>query len=85
MKVGGGRLSARHRGAIGVVVIALTLPACSGVEASRICAAAGGTYRTGTCEANEDPAARDAEQWCETHGGVYLAGQGSCAFGEGGP
>jgi hypothetical protein len=75
--------TARRLGAIGIVALALS--SCSGVEAGKICAAAGGTYRAGTCEAELGPAQREAKQWCETHGGVYLAGQGSCAFGEGGP
>jgi hypothetical protein len=75
----------RHLEAIGIAMVALALSSCSGVEASRICAAAGGTYRAGTCETDLSPAQQEAKQWCETHGGVYLAGQGSCAFGEGGP
>jgi hypothetical protein len=72
--------------ALSVTVVALTflLSACSTAELSRICQSAGGNYTTEGCDAST-PAQQAARDWCETHGGVYLAGQDYCAMGHGGP
>jgi len=67
-----------------IAVMTLPLVACSSAQSDRICAAAGGHYTNGTCE-RSSPEQDAAQEWCETHGGVYLNGQDNCAFGEGGP
>ena len=67
--------------------IALSLAGCAGsgwLSGTAICEAAGGTYTGGTCS-RWGPAQQAAQDWCETSGGVYLAGQEQCAFGMGGP
>jgi hypothetical protein len=72
--------------ALSVTLVALMplLSACDTAELSRICQNAGGRYTTGGCDAST-PAQQAARDWCETAGGVYLAGQEYCAFGHGGP
>ena len=67
-----------------VVALMLLLSACTTAQLCRICQNAGGRYTTEGCDAST-PAQQAARDWCETHGGVYLAGQEYCAFGEGGP
>jgi len=57
-----------------------SLCGCSGSAA--ICAGAGGTFADGTCTRSSASDLAD-RQWCETHGAVYLAGSGTCAWGEG--
>jgi len=71
--------------ALSVIVIALMLllSACSTDQLVRICQNAGGRYTNEGCDAST-PAQKAAKDWCETHGGVYLAGQEYCAFGAGG-
>ena len=70
----------------GVTIAALTplLAACSTAELTKICENAGGRYTSSGCDTST-PAKRAAQDRCETQGGVYLAGQERCAFGEGGP
>lgn len=66
----------------------LSLSACARTgrfSATAICARAGGDYVDGTCARRSSPGELAAQQWCETHGGVYLAAEDYCAFGEGGP
>jgi len=72
--------------ALSVIVIALMLPlsACSTDQLVRICRNAGGKYTNTGCDVSS-PAQKSAKDWCETHGGVYLAGQEYCALGAGGP
>jgi hypothetical protein len=67
-----------------VVAPALLFSACSTAQLSRICQNAGGRYTNEGCDAST-PAQKAARDWCETHGGVYLGGQGHCVFGGGGP
>src|SRR5262245_2282850 len=69
--------------ALGTVAagLALTLSACAGGGVA-ICEAAGGQYVGGTCS-GWTSALEVAKEWCETHGGVFLAGQNTCAFGLG--
>ncbi len=64
------------------VMMTLPLAACTTAQSSRICVAAGGSYANGTCERAGQ---QEAEKWCATRGGVYLAGQDSCVLGSGGP
>jgi hypothetical protein len=63
-----------------LVALALSLSACAGAGA--ICGASGGTYTAGTCTLSS-PDRLALKQSCETRGGVFLAGPGVCAFGEG--
>jgi hypothetical protein len=65
------------------IAVLLSAAGC-GSNASAICAGAGGTYVGGTCS-RWGPRQQEAEQMCESRGGVYLRGEESCAFGEGGP
>jgi hypothetical protein len=71
-----------------VASVVLSLSACSGTgrfSATAICARAGGDYVDGTCARRARPGELAAQQWCETHGGVFLNAEDYCAFGEGGP
>ena len=61
-----------------------TLSIITWVSAAAICERSGGDYVGHTCEHHWTPTELAAQQWCETHGGVYLQGNG-CEFGEGGP
>jgi hypothetical protein len=64
-------------------LVVIALAGCAGGAVS-LCESAGGTYAGGTCS-GWGPR-QDAEQrMCDMSGGVYLAGQGECAFGMGGP
>jgi hypothetical protein len=70
-----------------VVTAVLALSACSGTgrfSATAICERSGGDYVGHTCAHHSTPAEIAAQQWCETHGGVYVAGDG-CELGSGGP
>jgi hypothetical protein len=77
------RPSAR-RLAAALATIALALSACATGGGAGICEAAGGTYAGGTCS-RWSPVLEAAKRMCETRGGVFLAGQDTCAFGMGGP
>jgi hypothetical protein len=64
-----------------ILSIALScLSACG--NAAAICARAGGSLEGGTCT-RSGPQDAANKQWCEEHGAVYLAGSGTCAYGEG--
>ena len=68
-----------------VVTVALALAACTGgLNGRAICERLGGDYVGSTCQHHLTPAEVEAEQWCETHGGVYVA-QDGCELGSGGP
>ena len=69
-----------------IVTAGLTLAACGTgrFSATAICERAGGDYVGGTCEHHWAPAEMAAQQWCQTHGGVYLVDAG-CEWGSGGP
>ena len=56
------------------------LSACG--NAAALCARAGGSLEGGACTRSGPQEAAD-KQWCEEHGAVYLAGSGTCAYGEG--
>ena len=71
-------------GAVFVTTVSL-LSACTGTgrfSAAAICARSGGDYVGLTCQHHWTPEELAAQQWCETHGGVYLQGDG-CELGEG--
>ncbi len=51
-------------------------------NAAAICARADGSLEGGACTRSGPQEAAD-KQWCEEHGAVYLAGSGTCAYGEG--
>ena len=68
-----------------IVVVAAALaggPAGCGLDGVRLCEASGGTYSRGTCIR---PGQQEAEEFCQSHGGVYLGDQDRCEFGSGGP
>jgi len=70
-----------------IVTAGLTLSACTAAgpfSATAICERSGGDYVGRTCEHRWTPAELAAQQWCETHGGVYLA-HDRCEWGSGGP
>jgi len=70
-----------------IVTAVLALSACAGsgrFSARAICERAGGDYKGSTCEHHTTPEELAAQQWCETHGGVYVALDG-CELGSGGP
>ena len=68
-------------GASAILSIVLScLSACGNTAA--ICARAGGSLEGGACTRSGPQEAAD-KQWCEEHGAVYLAGSGTCAYGEG--
>jgi hypothetical protein len=66
-------------------LLLLSLSACTGgvkLSSRTMCEAAGGAYAGRTC--NQSSASpRTAQQMCDAHGGVYLAGEDVCALGEG--
>jgi hypothetical protein len=67
-------------GGLALLAMLASLSGCSGSAA--ICSSAGGTFENGTCTRHS--ASDDADrQWCESHGAIYLAGSGTCAWGEG--
>ena len=65
------------------IAVLLSAAGC-GVNASAICEGAGGTYVGGTCS-RWGPRQEEAQQMCESHGGVYLRGEESCVLDGGGP
>jgi hypothetical protein len=70
-----------------IVAAALALWGCAATgtfSARAICERAGGDYVGNTCEHHVTPAELAAQQWCETHGGVWVTGNG-CELGSGGP
>ena len=67
-------------GGLALLAVLASLTGCSGSAA--ICAGAGGTFENGACIRHSASDAAD-RQWCESHGAVYLAGSGTCAWGEG--
>jgi len=72
---------------LGAVIVAavLTLSACTGTfSATALCERSGGDWVAGTCAHHWTPGELAAKEWCETHGGVFLA-HDSCEFGSGGP
>jgi hypothetical protein len=74
------------RRALGAGILALGLAGSAagcGLDVTTLCAAGGATYAGGTCT-RWSPSQQAAQDACETHGGVYLAGQETCEFGEGG-
>lgn len=71
--------------AAAIAGIMLSVSACSGPGGgAAICASAGGTVVDGTCS-RWSVRLEAAKQMCETSGGVFLAGQDTCAYGMGGP
>jgi hypothetical protein len=77
-------LHAAARTSIAFAIAVLLSAAGCGSNAAAICERAGGTYVGGTCS-RWGPRQEEAQHMCESRGGVYLRGQESCAFGEGGP
>jgi hypothetical protein len=67
--------------AVAIFSIAVSCFSACG-NASAICARAGGSLEGGACTRSGPQEAAD-KQWCEEHGAVYLAGSGTCAYGEG--
>jgi len=67
-------------GGLALLAMLASLTGCSGSAA--ICAGAGGIIENGACIRHSASDAAD-RQWCESHGAVYLAGSGTCAWGEG--
>ena len=65
-----------------LVVATLFVAACAGSAAT--CTRAGGQYANGACTLS-GPEQSAVRQWCEAHGGVYLAGPNTCGYGSGGP
>ena len=68
--------------AVIIMTAVLGLSACTGAKA--LCERLGGDYVGATCVHHVTPAEQAAEQWCETHGGVWVAADG-CELGSGGP
>jgi len=68
---------------VAIVMAVLALSACAGGGAA-LCERLGGDYVGSTCQHHSTPAELAAQQWCETHGGVYVAADG-CEMGSGGP
>jgi len=70
-----------------IVTVVLAFSACTGggrFSATAVCERSGGDYVGYTCQHHSTPAELAAQQWCETHGGVYVANDG-CELGSGGP
>ena len=68
-----------------IVTAVLSLSACTGgLNARAVCERLGGDYVGATCQHHLTQAEVEAQQWCETHGGVYVADDG-CELGSGGP
>lgn len=74
----------RRAASVTLAIAALPSVAGCGSNGSAICEGAGGTYVGVTCT-RWGPRQQEAERMCESRGGVYLRGEESCAFGEGGP
>jgi hypothetical protein len=74
-----------RRRRIVVVAVALTVgTAGCGLDGVRVCEAGGGTYSRGTC-IRSGVGQQEAEDFCQSHGGVYLGGEDRCEVGFGGP
>jgi len=54
------------------------------LDATSLCAGAGGAYTAGACT-RWSPGQQAAQDGCEASGGVYLGGNDTCEFGMGGP
>jgi len=68
-----------------IATAVLSFSACTGgFNARAVCERLGGDYVGATCQHHSTPAELAAQQWCETHGGVYVAADG-CELGSGGP
>jgi hypothetical protein len=65
-----------------LVVTILCVAACA--DSAAICSRAGGEYANGACTLS-GPSQLAVRHWCETHGGVHLAGPNICGYGSGGP
>jgi len=65
-----------------LVVTLLGVAACAGSAAT--CSRAGGEYANGACTLSGS-SQEAVRHWCETHGGVHLAGPNLCGYGSGGP
>ena len=65
-----------------LVVTILCVAACA--DSAAICSRAGGEYANGACTLS-GPSQLAMRHWCETHGGVHLAGPNICGYGSGGP
>jgi hypothetical protein len=65
-----------------LVVTILYVAACA--DSAAICSRAGGEYANGACTLS-GPSQLAVRHWCETHGGVHLAGPNTCGYGSGGP
>jgi hypothetical protein len=69
-----------------VVGAVLSLSACTGAgRISDLCGATGGHWVGAICQHQWTRAERAEQAGCEGAGGVYLQGDDTCAFGEGGP
>jgi hypothetical protein len=70
---------------VGIVAVGLAGGAggCA-LDVTSLCEGAGGTWAGGTCT-RWSPAQQAALEGCEANGGVYLRGDDTCHFGEGGP
>ena len=77
-------MPAALRTLIGTAVILSMAVSCLSAcgNAAAVCARAGGSLEGGACTQSGPQEAAD-KQWCEEHGAVYLAGSGTCAYGEG--
>jgi hypothetical protein len=70
-----------------MVTAGVALSGCSstgGFSATAICERSGGEYVGHTCQHHSTPQELAAQQWCQTHGGVYSDFDG-CVWGFGGP
>jgi hypothetical protein len=82
-----GRAVNRSLGAVIALVLGLGLAGLTAGCAADLMAAcqrAGGTYAGGTCS-RWSPGQQAAQEACEHSGGVFLQGEETCEFGEGGP
>jgi len=69
---------------IGAALVVTILCGAGCADSAAICTQAGGEYTNGACVLS-GPSQLAVRQWCETHGGVYLAGPNTCGYGSGGP
>jgi len=67
---------------LSIAVAAITLLLAGCISSAAICEGSGGTYAEGTCILSS-PDRLALQQWCQTHGAVYLSGSNVCAWGEG--
>jgi hypothetical protein len=76
-----------NRTGVLTVIVAVGLAGSAGgcaLDVTALCEGAGGTWAGGTCT-RWSPAQQAALEGCEANGGVYLRGDDTCHFGEGGP